>query len=49
MDFIIPDDIKSAVLPVLSHRIMLKPEAELEGLAAGQILKDVVKAVEVPR
>ena len=47
--FLIPDDIKSAAGPVLSHRILLKPEAELEGLAVSQVVRDVVKAVEVPR
>src|SRR6185437_11776578 len=31
-DFLIPDDVKSSALPVLRHRVMMKPEAELEGL-----------------
>jgi MoxR-like ATPase len=48
-DYVIPDDVKSAALPVLRHRIMLKPEAELEGLNTDQILKDVLRAVEVPK
>ena len=30
-DYVVPDDVKRAVLPVLRHRVMLKPEAELEG------------------
>jgi MoxR-like ATPase len=48
-DYLIPDDIKAAALPVLRHRLLLKPEAELEGVSADQVIKDVLKAVEVPR
>jgi MoxR-like ATPase len=48
-DYVIPDDVKAAALPVLRHRIMLKPEAELEGLATDQVLKDVLRAIEVPK
>jgi len=48
-DYIIPDDVKRATLPVLRHRIMLKPEAELEGFDADRILNDVLAAVPVPR
>ena len=48
-DYIIPDDVKRAVLPVLRHRILLKPEAELEGFDADRILNDVLAAVAVPR
>ncbi len=48
-DYLIPDDLKAAAGPALRHRIILKPEAELEGLSANQVLADVVKSVEVPR
>jgi MoxR-like ATPase len=48
-DYLIPDDIKSAAHPVLRHRLLLKPEAELEGISADQVIKDLVKTVEVPR
>lgn len=48
-DYLVPDDVKRAVLPVLRHRIMLKPEAELEGFDADRILNDVLAAVAVPR
>lgn len=48
-DYIVPDDVKSAVLPVLRHRIMVKPEAELEGFDADRVLSDVLAAVAVPR
>jgi MoxR-like ATPase len=48
-DYVIPDDVKQAVPSVLRHRIMVKPEADLEGITADQILQDVVRAVEVPK
>jgi MoxR-like ATPase len=48
-EYVIPDDVKRAVLPVLRHRILLKPEAELEGFDADRVLNDVVAAVAVPR
>jgi len=48
-DFITPDDVKSLVAPVVSHRITLSPEAEMEGLALEDLLKRVFDAVEVPR
>jgi MoxR-like ATPase len=48
-DYLVPDDVKAAVLPVLRHRILLKPEAELEGFDADRVLSDVLAAVAVPR
>ena len=48
-DYMIPDDVKAAALPVLRHRVMMKPEAELEGLDSDQVLKEVVGSVEVPK
>ena len=48
-DYIIPDDVKQAVLPVLHHRVMIKPEAELEGLQSDQVLTEVLSSVEVPK
>jgi len=48
-DYLVPDDVKRAVQPVLRHRVMLKPEAELEGFDADRVLADVVSAVPVPR
>lgn len=47
-DFLIPDDVKRAVPPVLRHRILLKPEAELEGHDTDRVLRDVLAAVPVP-
>jgi MoxR-like ATPase len=48
-DYLIPDDVKRAALPVLRHRILLKPEAELEGFTSDRILADVLAAIAVPR
>lgn len=48
-DYLLPDDVKAAVLPVLRHRILLKPEADLEGLTTDQVITQVVAGVEVPK
>jgi MoxR-like ATPase len=48
-EYLIPDDVKQAVPAVLRHRIMLRPEADLEGITPDQVLQDVVHAVEVPK
>jgi MoxR-like ATPase len=48
-DYVIPDDVKAAAPPVLRHRVVLKPEADLEGLTADLIIADVLRAVEVPK
>jgi MoxR-like ATPase len=48
-DYLIPDDVKSAVLPVLRHRVILRPEAELEGLQIDQVLGEVIGSVAVPK
>jgi MoxR-like ATPase len=48
-DYLVPDDVKRAVAPVLRHRVILKPEAELEGFDADRALADVIAAVPVPR
>jgi MoxR-like ATPase len=48
-DYLTPDDVKEMVLPVLRHRILLKPEAEIEGLDPDAVIKRVLTEVEVPR
>jgi MoxR-like ATPase len=48
-DFLIPDDVKAAAPPVLRHRLVLKPEADLEGVTADQVVREVLAAVEVPQ
>jgi len=48
-DYLIPDDVKAAALPVLRHRVILRPEAELEGLKTDQVLGEVIGSVAVPK
>jgi MoxR-like ATPase len=48
-DYLIPDDIKAAAPAILRHRMVLKPEADLEGLTADQVVRDIVRSVEVPK
>ena len=48
-DFVIPDDVKELALPVLRHRVLLRPEAEIEGLTVDRVLSSVVDAQVVPR
>ena len=48
-NFLIPDDVKAAARPVLRHRIILKPEVDLEGITADQVVREVLNAVEVPK
>jgi len=47
--FVIPEDIKSVLYPILNHRIYLTPEKELEGETEKQIISDVIASVEIPR
>ncbi|CAG0959364.1 hypothetical protein ANRL3_00770 [Anaerolineae bacterium] len=47
--FVIPDDVKALVLPIFRHRILLKPEAEIEGLNADSVMKRVLATIDVPR
>ncbi|HXT75151.1 MAG TPA: MoxR family ATPase [Candidatus Eisenbacteria bacterium] len=48
-DYLIPDDVKIAAPPILRHRIVLKPEADLEGMTADQVVREIVRSVEVPK
>jgi MoxR-like ATPase len=48
-DYLLPDDVKRAAVPVFRHRLVLKPEADLEGLTPDQVTADVLAAVEVPK
>jgi MoxR-like ATPase len=47
--FVIPDDIKALAPAVLRHRLILRPEAEIEGLTPDRIVANILAAVEVPR
>jgi MoxR-like ATPase len=48
-DFVIPDDIKRLAGPVLRHRLILRPEAEIEGVTSDRVVESILSEVEVPR
>jgi len=48
-DFVLPEDIKRATIPVLQHRVIVTPEREMEGLTSKQIIEQIIEAVEIPR
>ena len=47
--YVIPDDVKELIAPIYRHRIVLRPEAEIEGHDADSILEGIVAGIEVPR
>jgi MoxR-like ATPase len=48
-DYVTPDDVKAAAAAVLRHRVVLKPEAELDGLRADDVVQRILGSVPVPR
>jgi len=48
-DFVIPDDVKDLALPLLGHRIVLAPDAEMEGLTQVDVLGRILSGVPAPR
>ena len=48
-EYVTPDDIKYVVQPVLRHRLILKPETEIEGLDSDAVIQRLLAQVEVPR
>jgi MoxR-like ATPase len=48
-DFVIPEDVKRALNPVLNHRIILTPEREMEGMTPENVIDMIVQSVEIPR
>ncbi|GBC95513.1 ATPase RavA [bacterium HR16] len=47
-DYVLPDDVKAVATAVLSHRLILKPEARVRGVNAEQIVAEVLEQVAVP-
>ena len=47
--FVTPDDVKQIARPVLRRRIVLRSEAEIEGVSADQVLDEVIAGIEIPR
>ena len=48
-DFVTPDDIKTMATPVLEHRIILRPEFEIEGLSVAEVIQSILQEIAVPR
>jgi MoxR-like ATPase len=48
-DFVTPDDVKSMAGPVLEHRLILRPEYEIEGMTTAEVVQRLLQAVAVPR
>jgi len=48
-DFVTPDDIKSLAVPVLEHRLILRPEFEIEGVTVQEVIQRILQDVAVPR
>jgi MoxR-like ATPase len=48
-DFITPDDVARQALPALRHRVMISPDAQLEGLGVDTLLRAARDSVEAPR
>jgi MoxR-like ATPase len=48
-DFVTPDDVKSLTEAVLGHRIVLRPEYEIEGVTIGEVIGKILEQVAVPR
>jgi MoxR-like ATPase len=46
--YLLPDDIQDVLLPALRHRVMLTPEAEVEGRSPDELLRELIRSVEVP-
>ena len=46
--YVTPDDVRALIMPALNHRILLKPEAELEGLDVKSVLKNIVEDIPIP-
>jgi len=48
-DFVTPDDIRAMALPVLEHRLILRPEFEIEGLGVEEVVQRILGDIPVPR
>jgi MoxR-like ATPase len=48
-DFVTPEDIQFVAKPVLNHRLILTPEAEMEGISIEDVIDEIIQTIEVPR
>ncbi len=48
-DYVTPDDVKDIAVPVLQHRVVLRPEADIEGMTAAEVITATLGTIPVPR
>jgi MoxR-like ATPase len=48
-DFVTPDDIQFVAIHVLNHRLILTPEADMEGIQINEVIQEIINSIEVPR
>jgi MoxR-like ATPase len=48
-DFVVPDDVKALAGPVLRHRVILHPDAEIEGISTDDCVEEILREAKVPR
>jgi len=48
-DYVVPDDIKRLMVPVLAHRVILKPEPRIKGVKASDIMQGILESTPVPK
>jgi len=48
-DYVVPDDVKSLARPILRHRLILHPDAEIEGVTADDCVEDILREAKVPK
>jgi MoxR-like ATPase len=48
-DFVTPDDVRALAEPVLGHRLVIRPEFEIEGITVEELVTRVLEKVPVPR
>jgi len=49
LDYVTPDDIKTIAPAILEHRLILRPEYEIEGLSVKEVIHEILKGIAVPR
>ncbi|UCH05399.1 MAG: MoxR family ATPase, partial [Candidatus Thorarchaeota archaeon] len=48
-DYVVPEDVRKLAVQALNHRLILKPEAELEGLTVERVVSKILGEVDVPK
>ena len=48
-DYVTPDDVKEVAAPLLRHRLLLKPEAQLDNVQINEVIESILKQISVPR